>query len=300
MSAALVTLSHEGDFERCKLLVESVHHCCKESIPHYLIVPRQDVPRFKSLNDIHPVTVIAEESLLPWYVLRTPFSKKWRLNLLGFPTRGWIVQQLCKIKIATRIHEDLMIIVDSDNAFVRPFSVSDFVRDGKVRLLSVPDRANMPSHYPWHRRTAKLLGLEVRDYFGNGYIGNIVTWRNNQVLALISHLRKRHFAWQWVILNQLTFSEYILYGVFCEFIQMERSGHYKETNKQVHEYWNETDLCDAELEAFFSQVHPEEHLAIMISAKSGIDVSRYRQFLQQIWRDRHSGSPAHAGMTSRS
>lgn len=282
-TAALITLSYDGDFDRCRLLVESVRRCCREQLPYYLIVPSRDVAKFQTLASLYPLTILPEESLLPRYVIRTPFSKKWRLNLLGLPTRGWIVQQLCKLKVATKIPEELMIIVDSDNAFVRPFSTADFLREDKVRLLSIPNRGNMPSHYPWHRNAAWLLGLERRDYFGNGYIGNIVTWRKSQVLALIQHLKRRFICWQWVILNQLTFSEYILYGVFCEWIQREQSGHYQETDKQVHEYWDETDLTQAQLESFFREVDPAKHLAIMVSAKSGIAVPRYQALLEAKW-----------------
>lgn len=281
-SFALITPSFSGDFERCKLLVESVARCVVPAqTPYYLIVPAKDVPLFATLNSFRPVTLIPEESLLPWHIFRTPFSRKWRLNLFGLPVRGWMVQQICKLAIAENIREEVMVIVDSDICFVRGLDLNRFVRDDRIRLLSVPGRGNEPAHYPWHRVAARLLGLPARDYFGNGYIGNVVTWRRDVVLQLIQQLKKRSRFWKQVILNQMTFSEYILYGAFAEFVLQDHSGHYKETNKEVKEYWTAKPLTDDELARFFDEV--QDCFAIMITAKAGMPIQRYRSMIEKLW-----------------
>jgi hypothetical protein len=281
-SFALITPSFSGDFERCKLLVESVARCvAPPQTPYYLIVPAKDVPLFATLNSFRPVILIPEESLLPWHIFRTPFSRKWRLNLFGLPVRGWMVQQICKLAIAEIIREEVMVIVDSDICFVRRVDLNHFVREDGVRLLSVPGRGNEPAHYPWHRVAARLLGLPARDYFGNGYIGNVVTWRRDVVLQLIQQLKKRGRFWKQTVLNQMTFSEYILYGVFAEFVLQDRSGHYKETNKEVKEYWTAKPLTDDELARFFDEV--QDCFAIMITAKAGMPIQRYRPMIEKLW-----------------
>lgn len=280
-SFALVTPSFSGDFERCKLLVESVSRCVTPRVPYYLVVPQKDIALFSQLNEFYPITVIPEESLLPWHVIRTPLSKKWRLNLFGLPVRGWMVQQLCKLGIAQVIKEDIMVIIDSDICFVNPLDLHSFVKNNQVRLLSVPGRGDEPAHYPWHRVAAKLLGLPDCHYFGNGYIGNVVTWRRDITLQLVEQLKKRNRLWRQLILNQVTFSEYILYGVYAEFMLKEQSGHYKETHKGVNEYWTAKPLTDEEIAEFFR--NPEPCFAVMITAKAGIPISRYKPFVEAMW-----------------
>ncbi|OWK21968.1 hypothetical protein AJ88_13515 [Mesorhizobium amorphae CCBAU 01583] len=45
------------------------------------------------------------------------------------------MQQLRRIAIAAHAKEDVLVFCDSDVAFVKPFDLSAFCSDGKVRLL---------------------------------------------------------------------------------------------------------------------------------------------------------------------
>jgi hypothetical protein len=280
---ALITPSFAGDFERCKLLVESVERCIGTDHPYYIIVPTPDLPVFETLKTRSKlnISLIPEESLMPWYVFRTPFSKKWRVNLFGMPTRGWITQQFCKLMIATKIKEEVLVILDSDVCFIRPLDLNQFAKDEDVRLLCVPNRGkNNPKQRRWHRLSAKLLGIPPTDYFGSGYIGNVVTWRRSIVLRLIDHLRKNHIFWRLAILNQPTFSEYILYGIYAEQL-LGMKGHYKEADKGVTEYWAPRPMTDDGIHAFFDEIN--EEFAIMISAKAGIAADRYLALIRAQW-----------------
>lgn len=285
LSAAIIIASYGPDFERCQLLVESVDKFLKDEIPMYIIVPSKDVNLFEGLNKSGRVRVINENSLLPWWVIRLPFSKKWRLSLCTIPLRGWVIQQMCKLNISAFSNEDYYIILDSDNVFVRPWSVTDFVnQEQQVRLLSVPGRGrNIPSHYPWHRVSGKLLGLEQKDYFGCGYIGNIVTWRRDTLLKLQEHLKRKNFGgWQRAVAKNMTISEYILYGIYSEHVLKENSGHYGEAQNIVHEYWTEKNLSDDEINGFLAKMEPH-HIAAMITAKAGISVERYEKIIRKLW-----------------
>jgi Family of unknown function (DUF6492) len=281
LTFALATPSYSGDFERCRLLVESVARCVTPQVPFYLMVPKKDLALFETLKEFYPVTLLTQESLLPWYVIQTPFSRKYRLNLFGMPVRGWIAQQICKIALAQHIKQDVMLILDSDVCFVRPLDLNEFVKGDQVRLLSVPDRGNSPDHYPWHRLAAKMIGLPATDYFGDGYIGQAITWRRDVVLKMIEHLKKRNRFWRLAILNSLTFSEYILYGVYAEHFLKEQSGHYKETYKGVKEYWTPKPLTEEELGEFFATV--EDNFAVMLTAKGGIGPKDYINFVRELW-----------------
>jgi hypothetical protein len=282
-SYALVTPSFAGDFERCKLLVESVERCIGTDYPYYIMVPASDLPVFETLKTHSRlnISLIAEESLMPWYVFRTPFSKKWRLNLFGLPIRGWITQQFCKLMIATKIKEEVLVILDSDVCFIRPLDLNQFVKNEDVRLLCVPNMGNTPKQHRWHRLSAKLLNIPPKDYFGSGYIGNVVTWRRSIVLRLIDHLRKKHLFWRLTILNRRTFSEYILYGVYVEQL-LGMEGHYKEAEKGVKEYWAKKPLSEEGIRTFFNKIH--EEFAIMISAKALITADRYLALVRAQWK----------------
>lgn len=282
---ALISPSFRGDFERCKLLLESIVNCVEPKVNYYLIVPSSDVELFNTLQSIYPVTVIPEETLLPWYIFKTPFSKKWRLNLFGLPIRGWMIQQICKLNITKVVEEDIYVILDSDICFVNKLDLTSFEKDDKVRLLSFSGKANSPSHHPWHRLAGKLLGLEPKDYFGSGYIGNVVTWRKDTLVKLHQHLRKQNGRfWLLKILNQITVSEYILYGVFCEFILKENSGHFKEEHNLAKEYWTPKSLTDEQLSEFFDTFDHDTQQAIMITAKAGIPIERYRHHIEAKWK----------------
>ncbi len=63
------------------------------------------------------------------------FRRRVWLSLKTQPLRGWHVQQLRRIAIAAHAKEDVLVFCDSDVAFVKPFDLSAFWRDGKVRLF---------------------------------------------------------------------------------------------------------------------------------------------------------------------
>ena len=70
-------------------------------------------------------------------------------------------------------------------------------------------------------------------------------------------------------------SEYVLYGMFCEHILKERSGHYFDSNISSLCYWNTQKLDVPGLEEFKGELKPE-HLAVMVSAKSRTPIASIR------------------------
>jgi len=174
-----------------------------------------------------------------------------------------------------------MIFVDSDNFFIRPFSFESFIRDGKLRLFRVPGEDNKEQIHRWYRTASVLLGLPLTDYFGARYIGNIITWRRSNVLALHDHIESVcDRPWTEAVCSCLHFSEWILYGVFVDQILKERAGHYADDTNICCEYWNHESLSDREISEFF-QTASEKHAAAMISSKAGIPVSSYRHYIEK-------------------
>lgn len=268
----LLTPSYVGDRERCRLLCEStLRH--GGGAPHLVIVPGRDLRGFTTaMSGLAHVRLIAEEDYLPWWLIRLPIFRRWRLNLTGFPVRGWIAQQIVKLAAASQAPSERLVILDSDTWLIADLDAERRFVDaqGRWRLLSVPGRGATPEHHPWHRQATRLLGLPSQDYCGKGWIGNVVCWRRSVVEQLCAQLSARHGRdWRIVLAGQTTLSEYILYGVFVEqVLGAAAAGHWCDAENPVLEHWAETALDEAALTAFFARLTPA-HRAVMISAKSG-------------------------------
>jgi hypothetical protein len=141
---------------------------------------------------------------------------------------------------------------------------------------------DVPAHVKGHRSANKLLGIPNNVYPDFGYIGQVVTWKRDNVLKLYHKLESiSKKGWVQTLASSWHLAEYILYGVFVDNFLKEESGHYHDSQKIVHEYWEPKPLSDEELQQFFSRIKPE-HVAVMISAKSGMPVERYQHLAKMI------------------
>jgi hypothetical protein len=277
----LITPSYAPDFARCQLLCQSVERFVSPPFTHYVIVDQRDVQLFSQLANQN-TKILTVEAILPWWIKRVPFIKKSWLSLKTIPIRNWLVQQIVKLATAQQIDEDVSVFVDSDVTFVRPFNLESLTRDDQIRLFRDPNgndvQRNM--HFKWHEAASRLLGLPDVDMTIPDYIGNIITWKRENVVQLCQHLEKvSGRGWIETLANSWHLSEYILYGIFIDRILKEQSGHYYEPENICHDYWYTQPLPDEQLQNFFGEIRPE-HVAVMISAKSGMPVERYKPFLE--------------------
>lgn len=236
---SLLTMSFDRDFEFCKLLCATMDDMVSPDIKHVLAVPSSDIALFSPLKNARR-DIIAQEELLPRWLKKVSPPENWltsqlkltRRNLYlsyrGLPVRGWIAQQLMKLSAVDHVGTESIMHVDSDVAFIRPFDRSHFFIDGKTPLLRFPGDAAIPVLRPYHRFAGKALGLPERDYFGSGFIGNCVCWRRSVVKAMMAHISDVASQDAFVFLSRTQqFSEYMLYGVFCEFVLgIDASGHF--------------------------------------------------------------------------
>ncbi len=112
------------------------------------------------------------------------------------------------------------------------------------------------------------------------YIGNLISWRRSNVVALGDRLEQvGGRPWLETLARAKTLSEYMLYGVFVDQVLGEAAGHVYDWSPLCHEYWRPQPLDDRQLAEFFAAARPE-HIAVMISAKAGIAPDRYRHYLQ--------------------
>ena len=134
-SFAIITPSFFGDLERCQLLVRSVKKYAPKWIKHYLIVPKRDAELFNHLVS-DQVEMIFEDDFMPSWLFPIPFLRKWSFSLKSPPVRGWIRQQVLKLSAVKATKADILIFMDSDCFFTRPFDPSQLLNDqGKAPLF---------------------------------------------------------------------------------------------------------------------------------------------------------------------
>ncbi|HEU4411893.1 MAG TPA: DUF6492 family protein [Polyangiaceae bacterium] len=126
---ALFCKSFRRDVQRCVRLVESVQRYARDPMPLVLSVPADDLALFRARLPAASAELVSDEAILGRGV-----------------KQSWRSQQVVKLEAWRLGFADAWLIVDSDCAFVRPFSESDFVDPaGNVafvasRILHVYDR----------------------------------------------------------------------------------------------------------------------------------------------------------------
>lgn len=240
----IVTLSYAPDFERCKRLCQSIDRHVGEGFEHLLIVDGADLPLFSSLESPRR-RLMSVEQVLPKSYRKLPFSKRWWLGPGLRPVRGWIVQQLAKLSTAMHCASDVLVFIDSDVQFFRALETDAFADEGRTLLFTEYCQPPSDEHQVWQRRAETLLGLE-QEPFQQDYIGNLIAWRRDNVLAMLKLIEERAGKrWDIVLGRQLTFSEYILYGNYANRVLKEKSNHAEQTERLCIEIWNPKDLSDA-------------------------------------------------------
>ena len=267
---SVITPSFAPDFQLCADLHRSVLDSSPDSVHHHIIVPRQDLKLFGRLAG--PRTHIhCEAELLPRSFVPVPLSK-FTVNLCRPfpPVRGWILQQVLKLAAVAASEDDVVLLVDSDIEFLRPFAVETFVRNGVVRFYSKPDEIDerLPRHMIWHRVARVLLGLPPAGPPYTDYISSLLAWDPaivRRMLARVTATTGR--PWTTAIAGQLHFSEWTLYGVFVDHVIGAPATSFASDDPLCLAYWDETPLNRDGAVEFLRGVRPTD-VAAMISAKS--------------------------------
>lgn len=279
----IITPSYAPDFERCRLLAWSVAQFISPSVKHYIIVPSRDLPLFRQIQTAS-TEIITVESVLPWWIKRLPLLKSGWLSFKNVFIRGWILQQVIKLAAAEYLNEDVFVFVDSDVTFIRPFHLQNFIRDSQVRLFRVSSQVapQTPIGLEWHQTANRLLAVSGNTPPVPGYVGQIVTWRRDNLIKMYEHIQNvSGRGWIEAVSSSQNLSEYILYGVFVDQVLQNSSGHYEDSQRICAEYWSNESMSDEQLQKFFLEIEPQD-IAVMISAKAGIPVDRYQNLIENI------------------
>lgn len=297
LTVRLSTCSFRGDFESCRALCESVDRFVPQEIEHWLIVPAADLDLFGTLGGGRR-RVVAEDAFLPrgfWKappppaLLRRLFGLSRRnvyLTPFSAPVRGWIAQQMMKIAATIEASEDVVVHVDSDNAFIRPLTAENLVRDGRVRLYRNPRKVELASHRAWHAAAGRLLGLPPSDWRGAEYVDALVVWRRDAAIAMTRRIEAvTGRSWQVALSRTPHFSEYVLYGVFVDqVLGFEAAGVWPEPLSLCHTRWSGDFADAADEEAFVKAVRPGQ-VSCLIQSTIDLTPDRRRELYARVERE---------------
>jgi Family of unknown function (DUF6492) len=288
-SVAFATISYGPDRDRCALLCRSLD-AFATAVEHWIVVDRADLALFRSLQS-NRTTLLTTEDVLPVWLRRLDIrriglrSNIW-VQTRGKPVRGWLVQQMIKLALAQQLTADVLVHADSDVVLMRPFRTSSVIDgDGRVRLYAQPGAVDerLPNHVLWHRRAEKLLGIEHAALPLPDFITSLVPWKRQNAVALLEHIEKetsRH--WLRALAGAWNISEYTLYGRFAMDVLRVEAGQYTTASSLCRDYWEPVPLSRQELEAFLDSTG-EDQVAVMVTAKAGMQPDDYAEVFEQRW-----------------
>lgn len=281
-SIALVTPSYAPDLELCADLHDSVLRHTGADVEHHIIVPVSDMEAFGRLAG--PRTYIRDvRDYLPRTLMRVPRGNVW-LNLRQPwpPVRGWIAQQIVKLAAAAATETDIVLLVDSDIVLIRTITARSFSPTGVLELFEVPDAVDgsLPRHRLWHAAARRLLGLPPAEATPlPDYVCCPCAWSPAIVRMMLARIEAvTGVGWATAVGRELHFSEMILYGVYVREIFTSSQEIRCTEHMRCLNHYDEVPLGEEQLEQLLTKTGGDD-LAVMISAKSGTELSVRRKIL---------------------
>jgi hypothetical protein len=284
---AIVTASFGPDFERCRLLCETIDRHVTGHSCHYILVETADVPLFKALENPRR-KVIDEKDMLPRWLkpFPDPFylgRRRIWLSLRTLPLRGWHAQQLRRMAVAETLHEDAFFYVDSDVAFLRPFDCAALWRGEELRLFRRDDelKGTVPGdQHLWAANAGKLLGIPENDTAPHGYVGTLIAWRRDRMIGMCRRIEEVSGGhWVEAIGKSRRFSECTIYGQYAEVLE-KLEGHFIDTRDFCEVFWFAPAPTAEEFASRVSALKPEQ-VAIGVQSFLGADISYVRELVSR-------------------
>jgi hypothetical protein len=291
---AILTPTFERDLEYFRDLHESVLRFTDDDVRHYVVVPRRDLPLFKTLQSGR-MTLLASEDLLPsrfisTYALsrslrkapkvggRVPPIQAVNLRHPWPPVRGWIVQQIVKLAVVAGLDVDVVLAVDSDIALIRRLDVDRLVSNGSVRFYrsSEPLTSDLTRHARWHVVARELLGLPGTSADAHDYVSSPVAWDPRIVREMLMRIQSvGGRSWFDMVAGHLHFSECILYGLYVDALGGDADRSFTASNTLCHTYWGQSPLDELTARSFLESIDASD-VAINIQSTTGtaLDVRR--------------------------
>ena len=134
--------SFNRDFERVKILLESIKKYNTDKIPFYVSVPKNDYALFSQLEGAN---IVLDEDIF----------------LLS---NNWVAQQIIKSNFWKLGITENYVCLDSDSYFIKPFRVKDFMFDDNTPYTVMHEQKEL---FSWSVTKIKELGFDPKEGFTN-------------------------------------------------------------------------------------------------------------------------------------
>ncbi|MBB3320255.1 MULTISPECIES: DUF6492 family protein [unclassified Rhizobium] len=278
-SISLITPSHRGDRDRCRLLCDSIDRYVTGYDTHYIVVGDEDADAFAGFEG-EKRHVVVSSSLLPplWSLPKWRGRHYWWAPYMRLPVYGWHLQQLRKIAMTLAQRSDRVMCIDSDNCFCKPFDVGALAQQPKVAhfVASGDVNSSRPRHVRWWHNAHRLLGLTPPALPGDDFISQMVLWERRTVDIMTKRVEAASGLPWWQALARVRhFSEYLLYGVAVANDEELANRHMRVSQSPCLTYWEGPALDQAGLSALIRQMTPEQTtIAVQSHTRTPIDVIR--------------------------
>jgi hypothetical protein len=285
MELAIITPAFSKHLPLLEICAGSVDRYCSQEVKQYVIVGRRDYRLFRHFEGSRRQVICAEE-VVPRPVFSLPMlfrgREVWVLDRYRL-LRGWIMQQLIKLCAPEITDADIILHLDTDVFFVRPFALERVVRDGSVRLWREPGAGTAPYQMRWNQTASQLLGLPARDYYGADFEGNLITWRRDVTLEMRDRIAAVSGAhWLKSVAHHKDFSEYQTYGIFVQEVLGDRDLRHLPSNEELCISWHFTqNALDAEdrRRRLLKCLRPN-HVAINIESTLDVPLTEVRELVE--------------------
>lgn len=284
---AIATASYAGDFERCRLLCESIDRRVAGHTRHLILVEAADVKLFKQLAGPKR-DIVDERELLPFWLRPLPdpttFGRRriW-LSPFGLPLRGWHVQQLRRIALAASLGEEVMVSIDSDVVFLREFDVSAFAPGGRTLFFRRPKAIahvrpeHRGEHLAWSKKAGEFLGIAEPEITETGYVATLIPWRTKGVKAMVERIEAVSGRnWIATLAGSRILSECTIYGRFVDEVEGELDDYLPFSESFCRMYWSGAPMDEAGLARFVEDLEPGQ-VAAGIQSFTATDPGLIRQ-----------------------
>lgn len=282
------------DIELFSLLAESIDRYVAADVQHHVIVPKADLSTFSRFKSTRR-KILCQDDVLPFRALKLPkalghlspiisaFRRPWYVGPGFKMMRGWVLQQLLKIEATRASDADLVLHVDSDVFFVKPFS-ADMAFDGKrPSFFRVPATALSPEHANWTNVADRILSLnspaEATCPQYRHYVENCIPWSPSIVRDMIARMGQvQDRPWYKILMSEASFSEYFIYGRFVDTL-VSLSQLDPRDRTVCKTYWP-SDGAFADYQAMASDL-PDPYCALAVQSTAETSIADRRQMFEQ-------------------
>ena len=119
---ALLLKTYEGDRDYARRLIESIHRFNRDSIPLYIVAPKEELKSFEEFSTAG-AEIMSDESVSDCLAQDN--------SVFGIRP-GYINQEIVKLAFWEKGLCENYLCVDSDGVFIRDFYKSDFMYDSEI------------------------------------------------------------------------------------------------------------------------------------------------------------------------